>query len=482
MMALRYNHLMFEKIEQVLSQGCKLVSDQPLLVGVSGGPDSLVLLDILDRLAYPLIVAHLNHGLRPEASDDARFVEQSAETLGVRFVLERVDAGDFAKQNALSVEEAARQLRYRFLFEQAEKYSAQAVAVGHNADDQVETVLMHLLRGSGLDGLTGMQVCSLPNTWNDTIPLVRPLLFFWREEILAYCKTHDLNPVVDHTNLDPKYFRNRLRYQLIPELDTYIPGIRTRLFQTADLLAADRALLDQLTDQAWHETIRKVGEIYINLQLSTFNLQPLGLRRRLARKAITHLRPTASDVDFAMVRRLLDFSDHPTATCQTDLGLGLRLSVEGDNFFISEWNAFLPAEHWPLITEHFSLPIPCELDLVNGWLLRASFCLDVESAKEEAHDNQDPLRAWIDLGNRQPILNVRPRLPGERFQPLGMGSQSMKLSDFMINQKIPQRARENWPIICLDDEIVWLPGYRLAHPFRLTEKSQRVVFLQLTSK
>ena len=470
---------MFTRVQTVLTQKLHILPDRPILIGVSGGADSLTLMDILGKLDYPLIVAHFNHLLRPEASHDARNVELLAAKRGLPFTLGEGSAKDYAQEHHLSIEEAARELRYRFLFEQAQLYGAQAVAVAHNADDQVETVLMHLLRGAGLDGLTGMPYRALPNPWSDSIPLVRPLLGVWRAEIETYCAENSLVPVVDATNADTTYFRNRLRHNLIPELETYVPGTRVRLVQTADLLTADRQVLEEFTEQSWQAVLAEMDESYIVFRLPAFRLPPLGLQRRLIRKALAHLRPGARDADFSLVQRALDFAASPATTGQADLGLGLRIALEGENLLIADWGAELPNTHCPQLKADCLLPIPGTVNLGNGWVLKAEIPADVEAAQRAAAGNRDPFRAWVDLGERPPLLNVRPRYPGDRFQPLGMAGQSLKISDFMINQKIFQRARAAWPLVCAGDEIVWLPGFRLAHPFRVTEQSRQIVRLSL---
>ena len=209
---------MLEVVRSVLQNRCGLTPLSRLLVAVSAGPDSLCLLHVLWQLGYSVVVAHLDHGLRVESAAEAAMVQHFAEDLGVQWVCKRQDVQGYATQNGLSIEEAARNLRYRYLFEQAERLEAQAVAVGHNADDQVETVLMHLLRGAGLSGLRGMGHYSLPNPWSQRIPLVRPLLGIWRGEIQAYLDRSGLKPSLDSSNLELRYYRNRLRHELIPHL------------------------------------------------------------------------------------------------------------------------------------------------------------------------------------------------------------------------------------------------------------------------
>ncbi|MFC1996622.1 tRNA lysidine(34) synthetase TilS [Chloroflexota bacterium] len=461
-------------------------NQQPIIIGVSGGTDSLALLDTLTNSNYPVVVAHYNHLLRPEASDDAYTVEDMAADYGVPFTLGFGSVPDYAREQGLSIEEAAREMRYQFLFDQASRYDAQAVAVGHNANDQVETVLMHLLRGAGLDGLTGMCFHSLPNPWSETTPLIRPLLSITRAEIVAYASKKGLSPLVDPTNTDTSFLRNRLRHELIPELESNFPGFQNRLWQTADLLTADRVVLEELTQKFWENTIGQMDDDFIHINKNSFNLLSLGLKRRIVRKAITHLRPGGRDVDFAIVQRALGFASNPTKTGQTDLGLGLRIAFEGDRLIISDWGIILPTGDWPQLKCSIIKPmcqgelrLPGEYRLGDGWILNAEIFSDAKTAKVDARNNNDPYRVWIDLGEREPIINIRPRKPGERFQPLGMMGKSMKISDFMINKKIPQRARVGWPLICSGDEIVWVPGYQIGHSFKITDRSQWIVLLTL---
>src|SRR5512135_1332728 len=167
---------MLENIESILSEKCGLTRDRPIIAGISGGPDSLCLMNVLRKAGYHLIVAHFNHKLRPDADADANIVEQTAGRLNIASVIQSGDVRAFADAEKLSIEEAARSMRYRFLMEQARHSHAQAVAVGHTADDQVETVLMHFIRGAGLNGLKGMPYRSNLREFDPEIPLVRPLL------------------------------------------------------------------------------------------------------------------------------------------------------------------------------------------------------------------------------------------------------------------------------------------------------------------
>jgi len=470
---------MLDRISKILIQDCFLEKETPILVGVSGGADSLSLLDLLHKLGYCLIAAHLDHGIRPESSKDACMVQEFGESLGIQTVLGAVCAPEYAAEQNLSIEESARILRYRFLFARAKSLNVQAVAVAHNADDQVETILMHLLRGSGLDGLRGMSIRLVPNSWSSSIPLLRPLLGVWRDEINAYCRERGLLPVHDRTNLDTRYFRNRLRHELIPELGTYIPGVKKRIWNMSELLKGDHAVLEALSSQAWESVVECSGDGYLGLNLDLFKNQPLGIQRRLVRRAVDELRPDARNVDYALVKRVLNFATIQTRSNQVDIGLNLKATKDSTSLYIAGWDSIFPIEKYPQISEELYLSIPCEQELSQGWVIKAEYIKDVQLAKQDAVANISPYQAWIDLGDRFPELNVRKRLPGESYKPFGMGGNSMKMSDLMINLKIPREVRGSWPLVCIGDEVVWLPGYRLAHPFRLRKTTRKVVHIYL---
>lgn len=470
---------MLDHIREVLREKCGLNPEKPVLVGLSGGPDSLFLLDSMQRIGYKLVVAHLDHCLRPESGREAHHVQAMAEARKLPFFLDSMNVYQYASEKGLSIEEAARELRYHFLFKVAEAEKLQAVAVGHHADDQVETVLMHLLRGAGLDGLKGMTYKSLPNAWSDHIALVRPLLGVWREQILDYLAENNLQYVEDSSNLDTTFYRNRLRNELIPYLEGLNPGVKTRLWRMADILTADHAVLNDLMDKTWDSLFLESGEGYLALDWHNLRAQPLGIQRRLIRRAIAALRPGLRDIDYAAVGRALNFISTPPNSGRIDLIAGLQIIFEGEILWLADREANLPQGHWPQLSRgaEARLDIPGKLELTGGWELRASIVKDVSAGCAQALENLDPFQAWLDFDTLQLPLSVRVRRPGERFKPLGMAGKTMKLADFMVNVKLPQRARDSWPLVLSREEILWIPGYRLAHPFCITDQTNRLVHL-----
>jgi tRNA(Ile)-lysidine synthase len=442
------------------------------------------MLDILWRLGYPLVVAHLDHQLRKESAEEARVVAELAKRLGLIFCLGREDVLTFSKENGYSVEEAARILRYRFLFAQANQHQAQAVVTGHTADDQVETVLMHLLRGSSLAGLRGMDYRSLPNPWSSKIPLVRPLLGTWRQDIDLYLDEKGLQPVEDPTNRETLYFRNRLRHELLPILESYNPGFRRRLWQMADLIREDVTILDEVASNAWHDCIKGENSSWIAFDLSALLAQTPAIQRRLLRRAVQELRPGFRDLNVALLKRACAFIQHPSRSQQCDWAAGLRLKIEHECLWVTGWETRLPEEtraDWPQVPDRqaLELQIPGRLSLANGWQLEAELVTDLHPVKTLAMDNPDPFCAWVDADSLHGGLQLRTRRPGETLQPLGMHGHSIKVSDLMINQKLPSHVRALWPVVVSGDQIVWIPGLRLGDPYRLKADSPSAVYLKL---
>jgi len=465
---------MLEQLELILRQSCGLKPDLPVLAGVSGGPDSLCLLDVLHQRGYRVIVAHFNHKLRPEADLEAAAVVGQARSLGLPFETESADVRTFADREMLSIEEAARTLRYRFLFTQARKNNAQAVAIGHTANDQVETVLMHFLRGAGLAGLKGMTYRSLLSSFNPEIPIVRPLLSVWRTEIEAYCIEHNLKPHFDPSNANQRYFRNRLRHTLIPELENYNPRFKEILLRTAHALQGDYDVLEEVLGGAWQNCLAESGDGFVAFDRARLVRISVGLRRNLIRRAVESLRPNSRDFGFDALDRAAAFVETPAGK-QVDFVNGLYLCTENGKIYIAAYEANLPFAQWPQVSDQLSV-ISNQCELGNGWILTIDKCpLDTGHCSLTI----DNWSAWLDADVTGSRLQVRPRRAGDHFQPLGMGGQSVKLSDFFVNVKLTKRARSQWPLVCVGDEIAWVPGFRLAHPFRITGKTKRAVHLSL---
>ncbi len=465
-----------------------------VVVGVSGGADSLALLHALHTLApeleLRLHVAHLDHQLRGAAARaDADFVRDVAEHWNLPHTIESRDVQGYARDYKLSLEEAARQVRYGFLREVALAQHSETIAVAHNADDQAESVLMHFLRGSGLSGLRGMlpkmRIAELRMLSSDSefrIPhseladlfLVRPLLETPRSAIEAYCAQHDLHPRVDATNADTTYFRNRLRHELLPLLETYNPQIRSILGRTADVIAAEHEVLQAHTNYAWGMTVVEETGIAVTFDLPMWREHPIGVRRALLRQAIYQLRPPLRDIDFVHIEDAIEILQRATTGDQVTLPQNLLIEVSYDTFTIAPRDE-LTLPDWPLLPDRstpLTVNVPGLTPLPEStWIVEASF---------EPCDHHVPLArfaACFDADTLAEPLILRARTSADRFHPQGMPSP-VRLKDWMINVKIPRLIRDRLPLLVLDDQIVWVPGFRVGQRFLVTEHTRQIIKLE----
>ena len=421
--------VMFDNIDFILRDQCGLVKDRPIIAGVSGGPDSLCLMSVLRKAGYRVIVAHFNHKLRPDSDADANVVEQTAGRLNIASVIEKGDVRAFAEQEKMSIEEAARILRYRFLMEQARNFKAQAVAVGHTADDQVETVLMHFLRGAGLAGLKGMTYRTLLQTFDLEIPVIRPLLDIWREDTVVYCAANGFRPRHDPSNASLDFLRNRLRHLLIPALESYNPRFREVIWRTSRSLAGDHEIVAHATEDAWKKCLVQENADFIAFDTSMLTKLPLGLQRNLIRRAIERIHPESLDIGFAAFERAGQFintANHPHA--RLDLAGDLHLLHEGLLVYVVAGDATLPVERWPQMPDEsttISLKIPGSITLSGGWKLSCERWNIASLAMEQARSNDDPFHVWLDAKGISDALELRVRQDGDRFEPLGMDGHAM---------------------------------------------------------
>ncbi len=464
-----------------------------VVVGVSGGPDSLCLLHVLMRLRdeydLRLHVAHLNHGTRGADSDaDAEFVATLAARWGLSYTIEREDVPRLARARKLAFEETARRVRYAFLARVAASVGAARIAVGHNADDQAETVLMHFLRGSGPAGLRGMlpatpitdyRLINQPtNQLTNQLTIIRPLLEVPRADIEAYCAGHGLEPRFDLSNLDTTYFRNRLRYELLPLLETYNPNIRARLRHTAAVVAADYELLADLRERAWADVVREEREDAIVLDRAGWRALPVALQRAVLRRAAYALRRSLRDVDFVHVENARLVGLHGETGAQATLPMGLSLAVGYETLTVGDAGEAGPPPDEPLLWSEEPLPVqvPGATPLPQSeWVLQAEILEKWDAAPIVA--NADPWTGYFDADRLCGSLVLRTRRRGDRFRPQGMAGHSVKLSAFLINLKVPRAWRDRVPLLVAGDEIAWVCGRRVGEGFAVGPGTRRVAWL-----
>ena len=303
------NHQLVEAVHRFIVRNRLLLPEETVVVGVSGGADSVCLLRILvslrERLDITVHVAHLNHQLRgAESKGDARYVSRLAKKLGVPATIEARDVRAYQAAHRLSLEDAARQVRYRFFAEVTERVKADRVAVGHTADDQAETILMHLVRGAGPTGLLGMRPLTI---WTSPgvagLTVIRPLLAVGREETRAYCREHRLVPREDSSNLSLSPFRNRVRQELVPLLQAYNPRIGEALVRTSDTLAMDLSFLEEYVSELWPELAAEEDGAIVLDRASVVSLHP-ALQRHLLRRVTREVLGDLEDIELKHIEQM----------------------------------------------------------------------------------------------------------------------------------------------------------------------------------
>ncbi|HEY3418060.1 MAG TPA: tRNA lysidine(34) synthetase TilS [Armatimonadota bacterium] len=408
-----------------------------LLVAVSGGPDSVALLDLLATQLAPamglwLAVGHVHHGLRAEAGEDADFVQRLAERYDLPCLVSYEDVPARMAAAGESLETAAREVRYAALQRMAHALSLGNIVTGHTADDQAETVLMRLLRGSGTTGLAAIP----PRRDN----IVRPLLPIWRSEILAYLRARALPYQTDASNASTAMLRNRLRLELLPLLERdYTPRIRERLARLAELSRDDDAVLSKLADDAYRRLSRPRRE-GIALPVST-DLPP-ALFRRVLRRALLDLRGSLEGIDFDHLQAIAGL-----ATGQEAHLPGARVVREAGSF------VFLPVLMEKAEIPATTLPVPGRL------ILPGSVLVAEESWGSPELQGGDV--AIIDVAAVDGPLTVRSWQPGDRFRPFGAPG-SRKLQDIFVDARVPRRLRAGVPLILDRHGIIWIAGFRIA--------------------
>jgi len=482
-------------------------------VAVSGGADSVCLLHILakwrSKLDIKLHVAHLNHQLRgAESEADAKYVAELAACLDVPCTIGRRDVAAYKTEKGCSTEEAAREMRYDFLAEVAVGVGANRMAIGHTRDDQVETILMHILRGTGVSGLRGLEPCSpIPcenyRTLATSRPIlaIKPLLDVTRQETMSYCQEHHLEPRSDSSNFSLAFRRNRLRLKLLPLLREYNSNVDQALLRLAGIANDDISFIEQQALGLWDEMARgEEGVIYLDKRKSL--VLPLALQRQLIRLAVVRILGNTKDIEanhIEAIRGLLSKSvgkrislphniicyggyneiaiavERPTGLftfCHFE-GVKRPKDVVQDGISEEAKQSYLSQQPVPLIQGRFRLRIPGET-ILPGWRVIVSISSAIANAVREP---QSSLVATLDLQEVGNELSVRQCQPGDSFRPLGMGVLK-KLRRFMSDAKIPLPWRGYIPLVCSPRQIVWVVGWRIDDRVKVTETGREALRLE----
>jgi len=457
--------MLFRRVKKTIDRYHLLDRDDRIIVAVSGGVDSMVMLHLMNALRedldLSLIVAHVNHGLRPdESKKEAELVEQESTRLGLPFEYGRFDAREFSRAAGLSLQDGARRIRLHFFKTLLSKYEARKIALGHNADDQVETVLLRLFRGSGLKGLKGM----LPIREGRVI---RPLLETWRKEIESFAGENKIPYLTDSSNLKRNYLRNRARLDLIPLIEReYQSNFREMVLRTSAILREEDDCLEREAEKAFQTMVHEEPEGF-SFRFSEFKTLYPSIQWRVL---------------LSLLGRVYDEERCEEAWSSID-PLYEKLRHSPPSFLLELPNGILAEKRYDRVRlkkGKIKLVPPFEVEVsASGRTLIEELGKEVRVEEfngrlKQGDLAQSPEVVFLDYQKLQFPLIMRNFRPGDRFQPLGVKGEQ-KLKEFFIDHKIPRHERPEVPLLLSEEKIVWVVGHRICEEVKVTEKTKRVL-------
>lgn len=458
---------MIDKVLDTIKKYNMLRENDRVIAAVSGGPDSICLLHILyalkEKFNLTLYAAHVNHCLRGEEADkDEEYVKSFCENLGIECFSKRIDINKLAKERGLSSESAGREARYEFFDELLKKLKAQKIALAHNANDQAETVIMRIIRGTGMEGLAGIK----PVRSNI---FIRPLINIKRESIEKYCSENNLNPRIDKTNLESIYTRNKIRLELIPYLqDNFNKEIVSVLNRLSDTIIADNDYLEKISEEKYNIYCEKKGRKVI-IYKDAFS-EDKALLNRMLRRAVNNIKGNLYNIEKLHIEELLALQRGSTGK-----KLNLPGGIVGFNNYGNIELALGEYFKVDLNSEEHFLHINRE-NIIESLNLKVSLRLVPEDEKIDFKEK--PFVKYFDFDRAPENIYLRTRRNGDRFTPFGMQG-SKKLKDLFIDLKIPKEERDSVPLILFDEEIVWIAGYRISEKYKVNKNTKNILEIKV---
>ncbi|MFO7557589.1 MAG: tRNA lysidine(34) synthetase TilS [Desulfobacterales bacterium] len=480
---------LIQRVVQTIRNYGMLNSEDSVLVCVSGGSDSVALLYVLSilspRFNIKIGVAHLDHSLRGKDSDqDAKFVESLASKLDLPFYIKKMDLQQYAAEEKLSVEDAGRKARYDFFLNIAKKMRYSRIATAHHAGDNAELILMNMLRGTGKSGLSGIP----PLRRKGEISIIRPLIHLSKNNIHAFLSENGLHYTQDSTNLDTTYLRNRIRHNLIPEMESsYNPKIVKALNRMGTIIQDEESWIEEIVDRELNGLVFNESDISIRCSASLLMEKPLPLRRRIMRSLIRKVNGDLKQMTYDHIDSILNLVEKNRLQGQVHLPNEILVEVSAGQVLISKKKRTArppktkttPQPDF-VFSYHVSKPgSSSETVLIHeiGKQIRFSDIKmngPVDFNKNTIESNV----AWIDMDKIAFPLTIRNILPGDRFSPLGIkGTQKVK--KFFINRKIKKTARTACPILLSNDKIIWVGGFQIDNSVKVTSSTKKILKVEL---
>ncbi|KXZ38902.1 tRNA(Ile)-lysidine synthase [Alkalithermobacter thermoalcaliphilus JW-YL-7 = DSM 7308] len=457
--------MIIDKIRKTIERYNLLDYKDSVVVGLSGGPDSVCLLHILNELKreYDLKIyaAHLNHKIRGiEAQKDAIYCAKLCDDMNIHCFIRAIDVPKYCKENGYSIEEGARILRYNMFFEIKQKVGANKIAVAHNLNDQIETILMRVIRGTGLDGLKGIQ-----HKRDDVI--IRPLLDIKRDEIEKYCSENNLNPRIDQSNLEDVYTRNKIRLRLIPYIEeNFNPNLNESISRMVTLLKDDSDFLDKESEKVFNDICKKEDSQTIKINVNTFNGVHKAIKNRIIRKCINFVIGNIKGIEQKHIEDVLELIQNQKTDLKINLPKGLIVYKKDEEIIFTDKEI----KHEQI---NYSYKVP-----KSGFIKIKELNMIVETKMLDKHEvelnKEDKYTKYFDFDKISGQLEIRNRKDGDKIKLLGLGG-SKKLKDLFIDLKIPKDERGKIPILCDEKGIIWLVGYRMSEDYKIDKTTKKVL-------
>lgn len=447
-----------------------------VIIAVSGGPDSLCLLDILNQIKHQLkislIVAHVHHGIRKkEADDEARYVKLKAVQLNLPFYQISLSIPEIARKKRLSVEQAGRIERYNFFRKLLKEHKAQKIALGHHVDDQIETILMRIIRGSGLRGLR-----AIPPVREN---FIRPLIECTRSEIESYCMRREISYFYDSTNKEPRYLRNKIRHQLIPLLkDEYNPAIEKSLLQLQDITSTEIEILEGISEHYYLKALKRESIYYIILDNHILSGWPIGIQRSVLRRALRHFKTFLENIQYNHIEsiRSLYLKDEGTKTINLPDGIIVQKSYQ-DLVIANKGNIENKIEPSMILKYQLECGKVTRIPDLNLEFIAYQYEFE-QSIYERLLYNNDKNRAFFDYDKLKFPLIIRKRQPGDRFQPLN-SNFFKKVKSYFIDKKIVLSEREKIMLVTdSSNQIIWIAGFQIDNRFKVSKNTRRILYIE----
>ncbi len=450
------------------------------ILGLSGGVDSMALFHILLAKKIQFKAVYVHHGLREKADEEVKSLTEHCDHYNVNFECVKIDVLAHRKKNKESIEEAARNLRYAALFDVAEKEGCEGVIVAHHFDDQAESILMHLLRGSGLDGLSGMDAEMCPSPFHETIPLLRPLLTVPKEELIQYCVENEIVFHEDVSNQDSSYRRNLIRNEIFPVLEKFNPQVKSKLVQLGRIAKDETKFLEEQTDRYWDEICQfyDLEKPFVEIRRDELAGVPPAIQKRILRKAIRCVRPESKNVGYVTITTMMEniASDFDTNILYFEDHLLLVFMY--DVCFLCDEADALAQQYFPqLEKEEITISLVAQEVALSRYDRLVIEEIDQETFS--SRDTGDLFCAYID-GDELDKIVVSHKRSGDRMQMLGFGGQSKKIATVLIDIKVHREARAKYPIFRdPTGRILWVPGYKISIDYPVQNTTKKIIKLKL---